>query len=152
MLKRIKALLTSGPAAEPQTEYERIQVATAALLLEMAHTDREFHEMEAIIIRDLLQHKFGLCEESTAELLQFAQQERESSLDLFHFAKDINEGFTLEEKVEVMEALWRVIYADGVLDKYEDYLIRKLATLLRLSHRQMIDAKVKILDEVRSRG
>jgi uncharacterized tellurite resistance protein B-like protein len=152
MLKRIKSLLGSGPSSEPEVEYERIQVATAALLLEMAHTDEEFHEMEALIIRDLLQHKFDLCEEATAELLQFAQQERESSLDLFHFAKDINEGFTLEEKIEVMEALWRVIYADGVLDKYEDYLIRKVATLLRLSHRQMIDAKVKVLNEVRAQS
>jgi uncharacterized tellurite resistance protein B-like protein len=51
--------------------------------------------------------------------------------------------------MEMMEALWRLIYADGVLDKYEDYLVRQLATLLGLAHGEMIEAKVKVLDELR---
>ena len=148
MLNRIKTLLASGPSAEPEAEHERIQVATCVLLLEMAHTDGEFHAMEGALIQDLLQHKFDLSETATAELMEYARQERETSLDLYQFARQINENFTLEEKLEVMDVLWRIIYADGVLDKYEDYLVRQLATLLRLSHRQMIDAKVKVLDEV----
>lgn len=148
MLDRLKSLLGSGPARDPQVEHERLQVATAALLLEMAHTDEAFHDMEGVLIRDLLQKKFALSEESAAELIQYAQQERETSLDLFGFAKHINQSFSREEKLEVMEGLWRVIYADGVLDKYEDYLVRKMATLLRLSHREMIDLKVKVLDEI----
>ncbi|MFA5516578.1 MAG: TerB family tellurite resistance protein [Desulfuromonadales bacterium] len=149
MLNRLKSLLSSGPAREPEKERERVQVATAALLLEMAHTDEEFHDMEGLLIRDLLQSKFELPAESAAELMQYAQQARESTLDLFGFAQEINGSFTREEKFEVMEGIWRVIYADGVLDKYEDYLVRKMATLLRLSHREMIDIKVKVLDEIR---
>lgn len=149
MLNRIKTLLGSGPAAEPDVEHERIQVATCVLLLEMAHTDGEFHAMEDTLIQDLLQHKFDLSEKATAELMEYARQEREVSLDLYQFARQINENFTLDEKLEMMEVLWRIIYADGVLDKYEDYLVRQLATLLRLSHRQMIDAKVTVLDEIR---
>lgn len=149
MLKRIKSLLTSGPSSEPPTEHERIQVATAALLLEMAHADEEFREMEQQIIRDLLQRRFELSEDAAGELMELAQEKRKESLDLFHFAREINRDFTPEEKLEVMEVLWRVVYADGVLDKYEDYLIRKLASLLRLSHRQMIEAKLKVLGELR---
>jgi uncharacterized tellurite resistance protein B-like protein len=149
MLNRIKTLLASGPSAEPEAEHERIQVATCVLLLEMAHTDGEFHSMEGTLIQDLLQHKFDLSEKATDELMEYARQEREASLDLYQFAKQINENFTLDEKLEMMDVLWRIIYADGVLDKYEDYLVRQLATLLRLSHRQMIDAKVKVLDEIR---
>lgn len=149
MFDRIKGLLATGPAAEPEQEHQRIQVATAALLLEMAHADEEFHEMEGVLVRDLLQQKFDLEPEDMAELMQLAQQERTQSLDIFQFAREINVNFSREEKFEVMEVLWRIIYADGVLDKYEDYLVRKLATLLRLSHREMIQAKVKILDEIR---
>ena len=148
MLDRLKSLLGSGATRDPQEKQERLQVATAALLLEMAHTDEAFQPMESIVIRDLLQKKFDLSAESAAELMQYAQQARETSLDLFGFARQINESFSREEKFEVMEGLWRVIYADGVLDKYEDYLVRKLATLLRLSHREMIDLKVKVLDEL----
>lgn len=149
MLNRIKTLLASGPAADPEAEHERIHVATCVLLLEMAHTDGEFHAMEGTLIQDLLRHKFDLSEQATAELMEYARQEREVSLDLYQFARQINENFTPDEKLEMMEVLWRIIYADGVLDKYEDYLVRQLATLLRLSHRQMIDAKVKVLDEIR---
>ena len=149
MLNRIKTLLAAGPPAEPETAHERIQVATCVLLLEMAHTDGEFHAMEGTLIQDLLQQKFDLSERATAELMEYARQESEASLDLYQFARQINENFTLDEKLEMMDVLWRIIYADGVLDNYEDYLVRQLATLLRLSHRQMIDAKIKVLDEVR---
>jgi len=149
MLNRIKNLLSSNHSAEPEAKHERIQVATCVLLLEMAHTDGEFQEMEGALIQDLLRQKFDLSEKATAELMEYAHQEREVSLDLYQFARQINENFTLDEKLEVMEVLWRIIYADGVLDKYEDYLARQLSALLRLSHRQMIDAKVKVLDEIR---
>jgi uncharacterized tellurite resistance protein B-like protein len=149
MLNRIKSLLGSGPSAQPEAEHERIQVATCVLLLEMAHTDGEFHAMEGTLIQDLLRHKFDLSEAATAELIDFARQKREESLDLYQFARQINENFSIDEKLDVMEVLWRIIYADGVLDKYEDYLVRQLATLLRLSHRQMIDVKVRVLDEIR---
>lgn len=149
MFDRIRALLGAAPAGMAQS-HERIHVATAALLLEMAHTDENFHEMEEVIIRDILQQRFALSEEAISELLQMAQQERKQSLDLFQFAREINQNFSPDEKLEIMETLWRIIYADGVLDKYEDYLVRKLATLLRLSHREMIGAKLKVLGEDRS--
>jgi uncharacterized tellurite resistance protein B-like protein len=150
MLNLLRSLLSGGPAPEPAAEHERIQVATCVLLLEMAHADSEFREMEALLIRDILRKKFQLSADAAAELIEFSQEERRESLDLHQFASQINRDFTLDEKLEVMETLWRIVYADGVLDKYEDYLIRKIATLLRLSHPQMIEAKLKILDEIRS--
>jgi uncharacterized tellurite resistance protein B-like protein len=149
MFDRLRNLLTGGPVQEAKQEHERVQVATCVLLLEMAHADEEFQDMEELLIRDLLQRKFELSADSAAELLSFAQQQRQESLDLHQFARQINADFSIEEKVEVMEAVWRIIYADGVLDQHEDYLVRKIATLLRLSHRQMIAAKIKILDQMR---
>lgn len=149
MLNRIKALLGAVPTTESVAEKDRIQVATCVLLLEMAHSDGEFQDMEAALVRDLLQNKFDLSQAAMDELMTIAQRERKESLDLHQFARQINENFSREEKLEVMDVLWRIIYADGVLDKYEDYLVRKLATLLRLSHREMIEAKVRVLDETR---
>jgi uncharacterized tellurite resistance protein B-like protein len=152
MFDLLRKLLTGGPAPEPTQEHERVQVATCVLLLEMAHADEEFHAMEELLIRDLLQRKFELSPDCAAELIAFAQQQRKESLDLHQFAQQINANFTIAEKEEVMEAVWRIIYADGVLDQYEDHLVRKIATLLRLSHRQMIAAKVKVLDAIRARS
>ncbi len=149
MLNRIKSLLGNGPAREPAREHERIQVATCVVLLEMAHADEEFQAMEQTLVRDLLRQKFEISEEDVAELMAFAQAQRRESLDLYQFTCLINENFTRAEKLELLESLWRLIYADGVLDKYEDYLVRQLAKLLRLSHGEMIEAKVKVLDELR---
>lgn len=148
MLKLLKNLI-QGQAVEPLSahRHERIQVATCALLLEMAHTDEEFSEVEETLIEDLLENRFALPSTAIAQLISLAQGERGASPDLYHFARDINEQFSMDEKIELIESLWRIVYADGMLDKYEEYLMRQLTKLLRLSHRQMIDAKLKILAE-----
>ncbi len=149
MLGRIASLLSGGPQAEPQQEHDRIHVATCALLLEVAHADKQLHDLEEQTIRDLLAHKFDLDDEMVAELIDYARGDLEESLDLYQFTREINNNFTLNEKYEVMEAVWRIIYADGVLDRYEDALARQITTLLHLDQRKSIDLKVKILDEQR---
>jgi len=148
MLNRIKALLGAAPAVEAAPRRERIQVATCVLLLEMAHADETLHPLEEQLVSDLLQRRFDLPTEDVEELMAFSERERRESLDLFQFAREINAHFSHDEKLEIMDTLWRIIYADGVLDAYEDALIRRLATLLRLSHREMIAAKVAVLDEL----
>jgi uncharacterized tellurite resistance protein B-like protein len=149
MLNRIKSLLAGGAAPEPGRERERIQVATCVVLLEMAHADEQLHELEEALVRDLLQRKFDLPAADVTELMELARRERSASLDLFQFTRRINDEFSRAEKLEIMETLWRVVYADGMLDQHEDYLVRQLATLLRLGHHEMIEAKVKVLDELR---
>lgn len=149
MLGKIARLLNSEPIADAGQEHERIQVATCALLLEMAHADKSLHELEEQIAHDILAEKFDLSPESVKELAEYAQQERAESVDLFRFARVINEHFTIDEKHEVMEALWRIVYADGVLDKHEDALARQLTTLLRISPKKSIELKVKVLDEIK---
>ena len=151
MLKRLKNILTgTGPVEEPRLERERIQVATCVILLEMATADSEFQREERQIIDRLLREKFALSSEAAEELMELADREREASLDLQQFTREINDGFSREEKFEIMETLWRIVYADGVVDKFEDHLVRKLAFLLRLSHREMIDCKIRVLEETRS--
>jgi uncharacterized tellurite resistance protein B-like protein len=68
-------------------------------------------------------------------------------VDLWQFARAINENFSIDEKVEIMEILWRIVYVDGKMEPNEHYLMNKLSNLLRLSHKQMIDAKLKVLRE-----
>ncbi len=149
MLERIKRLLGPPTSDEGVAPGERLRVATCVLFLEVAHADSDFQEAETALIHDLLKKRFDLSTESADELISLAQQKRETTFDLYQFTKQINENFSLEEKLEMMEALWRLVYADRVLDKFEDALMHRLATLLRLSHQQMIAMKVKVLDEMR---
>ncbi len=148
MFNKLLSLLSSEPDRAADSHHDRIQVAVAVLLLEMAHADRDFQSLEAHLIEELLQRKFALQDAAVAELIEAAEEVRSESLDLQQFTRLINQHFSLEEKLEVMEGLWRLVYADGELDKYEDALARQLAGLLRLSPRQAIDLKVKVLDEI----
>jgi uncharacterized tellurite resistance protein B-like protein len=152
MLNRIMKMLQGDDEAVEESRFERIQIATCALLLEIAHSDGNYQAIEAKIVHDLLAQKFSLSPAAISELVDYSHQHREQSLDLFQFAQVINAHFSREEKLNVMEGVWRVIYADGVLDKYEDALARQLATLLRLDHKDVIDRKVKVLDETRVSG
>lgn len=149
MLNHIKRLLGAPSRETAKQGPQRVQVATCALLLEIAQADSNLHELETLLVRDLLEQKFSLDPESVSELIELAESERVGSPDLYHFAREINNNFSLEEKLAVMESLWQLVYADGVLDRYEDALIGQIAGLLRLSHRQMIDAKLKVLAAVK---
>jgi len=147
MLDFVRKLIGGNLPSTPRKEHERVTVATCALLLEMAHTDGELHDLEADLVRDLVANRFDLSDEAVEELLELASEKREESHDLFGFAREINARFTPEEKRDLVEELWRIVYADGVLDRYEEHLMRQVTTLLRLPHRTMIDAKLKVLKD-----
>ena len=142
-------LKTETPSSEEQ-RYERVQVATCALLLEVAHSDGKYQAVEARVVNDLLASRFHLSAAAVAELVDYARIKRAESVDLFQFAREINANFSREEKLDVMEGLWQVIYADGKLDMHEDALARELAQLLRLSHKDVIDRKLKVLAETKA--
>ncbi len=148
MLNRIMSLLQGESSPAEESRFERVQVATCALLLEVAHSDGHYQAVEAKVVHDLLAKKFNLSPASLAELIDYSHDHRTESLDLFQFAREINAHFSRDEKLDVMEGVWRIIYADGTLDKFEDALARQLTTLLRLDHADVITRKVKVLDEV----
>ncbi len=137
----------SNQAEEPSNSSEgldRTWVATAVLLLEMAHTDDGFHELESHLVDRILGGKFDLGARALKDLRLYAEQRRQESLDLYQFAREINDHFSKNEKLEVMEHLWQIVFADGKIDPYEEALSRQLATLLKLSHKEMIDAKLHV--------
>ena len=124
-----------------------IRIATCALLLEMSTIDGEFSETEKQKILSILKTDFHLSDDHATALLEASNEEREQSVDLWRFAQLINHNYTIEEKNQVIEMIWHIAYADGNLNKHEDYLVHKLAKLLRLSHKQLIDAKLKVKAE-----
>ena len=125
---------------------ERIQVAACALLLEVANSDDEFSDVAREHVIQILKRDFHLSDKYAKELIELSDRERKESIDLWHFTHLINEHYSLEEKIKIIEMAWMVIYADGKLDKYEDHLAHKLSNLLQLTHKQLIDAKLKVRD------
>lgn len=131
-------------ATQEQDEFERIQIATCIILLEVAKSDDEFSSIEKTILTAILKKKFKLSAEAAEELMEIADSKREESTDLWEFTNIVNKNYTKEEKIKVVEAVWQLIYADEKLDKYEDHFVHKLAKLLQLDHDDLIEAKLKI--------
>jgi len=128
-----------------ETREKDIHLATCALLVELASIDGEFSSQERDNIVSIFKTKYQVSNEDITGLLKSSKEELEKSIDLWQFTNLINQNYSLEEKLEVIETIWEVAYSDGRLDQHEDYLVHKVATLLRLSHKQLIDAKLKVL-------
>ena len=124
-----------------------LQMAVCALFVEMARIDESFTAEEMAMVIGILEDKYDLSAEDAKALIAAAEAELQQSVDYWQFARLINENYTMDEKVAIIEMLWRIVYLDGSLDKHEDYLMHKLAKLLRLHHQQLIAAKKKVLHD-----
>jgi uncharacterized tellurite resistance protein B-like protein len=151
MMDRLKRLFARSSGNDVpkriETRCQNIHVATCAVLLEMARIDSEFSEEEQESLVNILKKHYGLSNEDAEELIQASNKELEGSIDLWRFTHLINRNYTIEEKLEIIRTVWEIAYADGKLDKHEDYLLHKLAELLHLTHKQLIDAKLKVLED-----
>jgi uncharacterized tellurite resistance protein B-like protein len=149
--KIFKAILkalpkTGGTDTGRNTDADReLQIATCALLLDCAHADNEFAPEEERKIEQLMRGHFALSEEAFHEIKKLSGEKLKGSIDLWQFAKTIKEQYSYRQKKKIIEMVWAVIYADDTLEAHEDYLVHKLATVLSLDHRELIDAKLKIL-------
>lgn len=133
---------TSGP--DPQHAEHAYQLATAALLVEMSRADYDVKQEELLTVTAAIQKAFSLTSAETDELMRLAELEAQNATSLYQFTSLINAHFAQEQKQHVVELLWQVAFSDGELDKYEEYLVRKIADLIHVSHAQFIQAKHKV--------
>ena len=146
MLNMMKRFFNKPTDQEDEQNFGHdIQVATCALFLEMAKIDESFTQQEMETILQILRSKYGLSSEYADALIAEAKKELDASIDYWQFAKKINENYSTEEKIKIIESLWQIVFVDEKMDKYENYLMHKLSTLLRLSDKQLIDAKLRVL-------
>jgi uncharacterized tellurite resistance protein B-like protein len=131
--------------ASQHTTAHDIQVAVCALCIEIARIDEKFTQQELDTLLSILIQKYNLSPDNAQSLMAVADQALEDSVDLWQFAQLINENYAIDEKLEIIEMLWQIVYVDGKMDEHEHYLRNKLSSLLRLSHKQLIDAKMKVL-------
>jgi uncharacterized tellurite resistance protein B-like protein len=121
-----------------------IQVATAALLIEMMKADGKVSEDERKAVMQTIQSKFSLTDDETKSLKELAKERIRKATDYYEFTSLINKGLTYEQKVEIIEHLWGISLTDKHLDKHEEYMVRKIADLIYVEHKDFIEAKLKI--------
>lgn len=143
MFRTLKALFddriaTYATADEP---VDALPLAVAALLFEISKADHDVHEEERKAMVAAVGTVCALEDDDIASLLETADGAVEEAVSLYDFTSVVNEHLDRDKKYELLLLLWRVAYADGRLDRYEEYYIRKITDLLHLSHRDFIRAK-----------
>lgn len=134
-------------ALEPEAADNRapdIQRVSAVLLAEIARSDHDIDASEQRSIVEALSQSCELPADELEELVSNALTDTDFTLSLHEHVKIVNENFSKSDKLQLVEQMWRVAYADGNLDRYEEYTIRKLCDLLYIKHRDFMQAKLKV--------
>ncbi|WP_333875837.1 tellurite resistance TerB family protein [Methylobacter sp.] len=131
-------------SASEELSEQQLQLATVVLFLEMMHMDDKVEITEQELILSLVQQNFSLAAEQAAALIELAEQQRKQATDYFQFTSLINKEYSPDQKVRLIESLWKIAFIDGVLDMNEEYLVRKIADLLHVSHTDFIMTKNRI--------
>jgi uncharacterized tellurite resistance protein B-like protein len=146
LIKKFFARVEKNESKERHRERPHdARIATCALLLEMANIDGEFSASERESMITILKANYHIPDEYIDQIIKAANEELKQSVDLWRFTNLINQNYSVEEKRRIIEMVWEIAYRDGRLDKHEDYLMHKLAKLLHLTHKQLIQAKMKVI-------
>ena len=149
MMNKIKDLITRLSTKEEITEESSSNLldnACAALLVEIAFADKDFDETEKTSLKQTLIETYAIDESDIEEIIKDAEETVSESTSLYGYTRVVNDEFEYEDKLSLLKNLWKVAYADGNLDKYEEHLIRKISDLIHISHTDYINIKLEIRD------
>ena len=150
MLNKIKEYISelgkdsAGISNEEQDNTEIINNACAALLIETALADKVFNEEELNSMQQTLNKVYKVDEKDIKELINESKRKVSESTSLYEYTRLINDLCDYEDKIRLISNLWSIAFADQQLDKYEEYLIRKISDLLHVSHKDFIQQKLLI--------
>ena len=154
MLSALQNLLTSFFIPDGTTAAQaggNPQLATAVLLFDVMRSDDTLSGAERAQALSALRKRFALSEDALAQLMVQAEQTAKGANDYFSFTSLMNDSFTQEQKIQVVEFMWHVAYADGSIDENENHLISKIAGLLHVKHGDYIAAKMRAKEDAQAR-
>ena len=147
MIKKIKDLITkisNKEEIEESSNTLQLDRACAALLVEIAFADKDFDEREKESLKQSLLKSYAIDIETINEIINDAEKTVEESTSLYEYTRTVNDEFEYPQKLNLLENLWKVAYADETLDKYEEHLLRKISDLIHISHSDYINVKLRV--------
>lgn len=148
MFDRLKTLFEGAPDSGPDDGPSRLRLAAACLLVEAARMDGHFDDHERETIETLLTWRFDMSADEAGELIALARQETEAAVEMSTWARTVKDSFSHDERIELLEMLWTVVYADGELHDYEANLMRRVAGLLYVEDRDSGAARKRVLERL----
>ena len=147
MIKKIKDLITkisNKDEIEESSNLLQLDRACAALLVEIAFADKDFDEREKESLKESLLKSYAIDIETINEIINEAEKTVKESTSLYEYTRTVNDEFEYPQKLNLLENLWKVAYADETLDKYEEHLLRKISDLIHISHSDYINVKLRV--------
>lgn len=146
-VRNLRAWITRNLGGTPEEDAvareQARNLAVAALLVEVLRADFDVADQERRQVVAAIRGILGLDEARCAELLADAEHHVDRAHDLHQFTAEINRAYAHDEKLRLVEQLWRVAQADSAVHKYEEHIIRRICGLLHVSHREFIAAKLR---------
>ncbi|MFL2897072.1 MAG: TerB family tellurite resistance protein [Candidatus Pelagibacter sp.] len=118
----------------------------AALLIYAAKIDENYSPAEEEIIKRALL-RIGASSENVGKIIADGKKIEEDSNQILDFTKEVK-NMEQENKIKIIETLWRIIYSNNDADMYETNLMRRLTGLLYVDNKLMGDIKDKIKKEI----
>lgn len=143
-----KKIFQNEESEDPIIEDKTSTKACVALLLETSMADEILDESELMALKNTLQKDFQINEDEIDELIDLAKENVEDSTSLYEFTRDINDNFDSADRIKLIESMWKIAYADGNIDKYEEHIIRKVSNLLYVAHSDFIKAKLSAKEQI----
>ena len=143
-----KKIFKTEESEKPTIDDKTSTKACIALLLETSMADEVLDESELQALKNTLQKDFLIDEDEVDELINLAKENVQDSTSLYEFTRDINDNFDATERVKLIESMWKIAYADGNIDKYEEHIIRKVSNLIYVAHSDFINAKLSAKDKI----
>lgn len=133
-----------------EISFDSEKIAVVALLISTAKYDGNFDESERLEIHNLIKNYFSLSSESADDLFKAAEKIENEANDLQQFTRSLNKLLNEEEKLKIVELIWKIVMADGIIDNYEENLVRRLSGLLYLQDKDIGNIKNKLTNDIHS--
>lgn len=144
MIKSLKSLFRKTEAVDAEELQHKLHLAAGALLVEMSRADYIVDPEEQRTLEAILHQTLTLSDEEIGEIIALSSKAADRATSLYEFTRLINDNYSVDEKLTLIKSMWRVAYADGDLDKYEERLIRQVSDLIHVPHRDFIRMKMEV--------
>jgi len=132
-----------------QRDRKRVQLATCILFVEIAKADSIFAQDERDKIISVMNEKFNLDNESIKELIELSEENAKVDSSIYEYTNLINQNFSNDEKYELLRNLWRLVFVDENMDKYEEQMVKKIGIFINVDYRDIISSKMEIKKELK---
>lgn len=141
MIEHLKRLFSTPEQQPTKPDRQQLAIAATALMVQLSRVDNHEDERELQTIVDCAVQAHEVTRDEAEEILRDALDHADDATSLYEFTGLINDQLDQEDKQSLLESIWRVALADGRVDKYEEHLIRRIADLLHLNHREFMQAR-----------